>query len=58
MKIAKLNEINESLITQGQGENQQVTDQINKNTPIIALTATATPKVQQDILKNLKINGL
>ena len=34
---------------------RKVTDQINKNTPIIALTATATPKVQQDILKNLKI---
>lgn len=26
---------------------------INENTPIIALTATATPKVQQDIQKNL-----
>ncbi len=34
---------------------RKVLDQINKNTPIIALTATATPKVQQDILKNLKI---
>ena len=30
-------------------------DQINKTIPIIALTATATPKVQLDILKNLKI---
>jgi len=28
---------------------------IKKNLPIIALTATATPKVQEDILKNLKI---
>ena len=34
---------------------RKVTDQILKNTPIIALTATATPKVQEDILKNLKI---
>ena len=31
-------------------------DQINQKTPIIALTATATPKVQDDIIKNLKIN--
>tara|TARA_X000001036_G_scaffold283488_1_gene263299 strand:+ start:7009 stop:9198 length:2190 start_codon:yes stop_codon:yes gene_type:complete len=30
-------------------------DQINQKTPIIALTATATPKVQDDIIKNLKI---
>ena len=30
-------------------------DQINKNINIIALTATATPKVQEDILKNLNI---
>jgi ATP-dependent DNA helicase RecQ len=30
-------------------------EQINQNIPIIALTATATPKVQDDILKNLKI---
>ena len=29
---------------------------IEKNLPIIALTATATPKVQEDILKNLKIS--
>ena len=34
---------------------RKVLDQINKNTPIMALTATATPKVQKDILKNLKI---
>ena len=30
-------------------------DKIDKNIPIIALTATATPKVQSDILKNLNI---
>ena len=34
---------------------RKVIDQINQNIPIIALTATATPKVQEDILKNLKI---
>ncbi|WP_082886507.1 DNA helicase RecQ [Flavisolibacter tropicus] len=28
-------------------------DQINPNVPVIALTATATPKVQSDIVKNL-----
>ncbi|MFL5808014.1 MAG: DNA helicase RecQ [Flavisolibacter sp.] len=28
-------------------------DQINPNIPVIALTATATPKVQSDIVKNL-----
>ncbi len=33
-----------------------ILDQIGQNIPIIALTATATPKVQEDILKNLKIN--
>lgn len=33
---------------------RQVVDQIGQ-LPIIALTATATPKVQQDILKNLRI---
>lgn len=32
-------------------------DQIDKGLPVIALTATATPKVQEDILKNLKISG-
>lgn len=32
-------------------------DAIARNVPIIALTATATPKVQQDILKNLDMNG-
>lgn len=30
-----------------------IIDNINPNLPIIALTATATPKVQQDIVKNL-----
>ena len=30
-------------------------DQINPELPIIALTATATPKVQDDILKNLAL---
>ncbi len=30
-------------------------DQINKKLPIIALTATATPKVQDDIVKNLEL---
>ena len=32
-------------------------EKIEKSLPIIALTATATPKVQEDILKNLKIPG-
>ena len=31
-------------------------DKFQENVPIIALTATATPKVQSDILKNLNIN--
>lgn len=30
---------------------------INADAPIIALTATATPKVQQDVLKNLGMTG-
>jgi ATP-dependent DNA helicase RecQ len=30
-------------------------DKINPNIPIIALTATATPKVQDDIVKNLEL---
>lgn len=34
---------------------RKVIDKTNHNIPIIALTATATPKVQEDILKNLKI---
>jgi len=32
-------------------------DAIAKDVPIMALTATATPKVQQDILKNLDMGG-
>jgi len=32
---------------------KEIMDQINPNVPIIGLTATATPKVQSDILKNL-----
>ena len=32
---------------------KEVMDQINPKVPIIGLTATATPKVQSDILKNL-----
>lgn len=33
-------------------------DAINKEIPIIALTATATPKVQSDIVKNLNMEGV
>lgn len=33
-----------------------IIEAIGKNAPLIALTATATPKVQQDILKNLHMN--
>src|SRR6186997_698447 len=32
---------------------REIMDQINKDVPVIALTATATPKVQSDIVKNL-----
>jgi len=32
-------------------------DAINQKIPIVALTATATPKVQSDIVKNLNMNG-
>ena len=32
---------------------KEIMEQINDNIPIIALTATATPKVQSDIVKNL-----
>src|SRR5674476_939280 len=32
---------------------KEIMDQINKDIPVIALTATATPKVQSDIVKNL-----
>ena len=31
--------------------------QIDQDLPVIALTATATPKVQEDIMKNLQITG-
>ena len=37
---------------------RDIIDQINSNIKIIALTATATPKVQDDIIKNLKIDNL
>lgn len=33
-----------------------IVESIGKNVPVIALTATATPKVQQDILKTLKLS--
>jgi ATP-dependent DNA helicase RecQ len=36
---------------------RQVISNIGGNIPIIALTATATPKVQQDIQKNLQMNN-
>ncbi|HXB94410.1 MAG TPA: DNA helicase RecQ [Puia sp.] len=32
---------------------REMMDQINPNIPVIALTATATPKVESDIIKNL-----
>src|ERR1700754_1537086 len=34
---------------------KEMIDQINPDLPIIALTATATPKVQSDIVKNLEL---
>lgn len=34
---------------------RQVITQLGQHVPIIALTATATPKVQQDIIKNLQM---
>jgi len=34
-----------------------IINKIKENVPIIALTATATPKVQEDIMKNLKIQN-
>lgn len=34
-----------------------IIEAFEKKVPVIALTATATPKVQQDILKNLGMNG-
>ena len=36
---------------------RHIISRIGENIPIIALTATATPKVQEDIIKNLGING-
>ena len=33
-----------------------ILEQFKQSTPIIALTATATPKVQEDIMKNLRIS--
>jgi len=36
---------------------KEVMDQINPDIPIIGLTATATPKVQSDILKNLGLRN-
>ncbi|EGV44289.1 ATP-dependent DNA helicase RecQ [Bizionia argentinensis JUB59] len=35
---------------------KSIIERIGDNIPIIGLTATATPKVQEDILKNLNIN--
>ncbi len=34
---------------------KEMMEEINANVPIVALTATATPKVQSDILKNLAL---
>jgi ATP-dependent DNA helicase RecQ len=36
---------------------RKIIDRIGDDIPIIGLTATATPKVQEDILKNLQIQG-
>ena len=36
---------------------RDIIDQINSDIKIIALTATATPKVQDDVIKNLKIDN-
>ena len=36
---------------------RHIIGRIGDNIPIIALTATATPKVQEDIMKNLGVNG-
>ncbi|WP_082037803.1 DNA helicase RecQ [Flavihumibacter solisilvae] len=36
---------------------REMMDQINEEIPVIALTATATPKVQSDILKNLGLRN-
>ena len=34
---------------------REIMDLVNPNVPVIALTATATPKVQSDIIKNLSL---
>jgi ATP-dependent DNA helicase RecQ len=36
---------------------REIMDQVNKDVPVIALTATATPKVQSDIIKNLGLRN-
>jgi ATP-dependent DNA helicase RecQ len=36
---------------------REIMDLINKEIPVIALTATATPKVQSDIVKNLNLKN-
>ena len=36
---------------------REIMDQINEKVPVIALTATATPKVQSDIVKNLGLRN-
>jgi ATP-dependent DNA helicase RecQ len=36
---------------------REIMDMINKDVPVIALTATATPKVQSDIVKNLGLRN-
>ncbi len=36
---------------------REIMDQINTSVPVIALTATATPKVQSDIIKNLGLRN-
>tara|TARA_R110000868_G_scaffold83058_6_gene234735 strand:- start:37417 stop:39621 length:2205 start_codon:yes stop_codon:yes gene_type:complete len=36
---------------------RHIISRIGDNIPIIALTATATPKVQEDVIKNLNIGG-
>ncbi len=36
---------------------REIMDQINEKIPVIALTATATPKVQSDIVKNLGLRN-
>jgi ATP-dependent DNA helicase RecQ len=37
---------------------REMIDSIDKNMTIVALTATATPKVQSDIVKNLQMDGV